>query len=787
MNLRIFKNHLSQINHPGIEFDLAPYQQILADINLLEAEYKNKPDTELQRISIELKEKALADFSLDDLLVKAFALVREVSWRKLNMRPFDVQLIAGIVMHQAKLAEMKTGEGKTLAAIMPVYLNSLCGKAVHVLTFNDYLAKRDANWMRPVFEFLGMTVGYIQETMTRIEKAAAYQSDVIYATAKEVGFEYLRSFIAYEKQEIILPPFHYAIIDEADAVLIDEARNPLVLVGNITQSNLDFYEIASFVGLLNHGEDFSMDEYSRNIFLTENGITRIETKFAIANLHAKNNYELLSAINLALHARVLLNRDIDYVVKEDRIKLIDEFTGRIVEDRKWQNGLQMAVEAKEAIPVQSEGTILGSISMQHFIHLYPKISGMTATAQQTAEEFEGFYGLRTVVIPPNKNCIRIDYPDQIYAHKEAKTNAIIKEIKTIHQTGRPILIGTHTVKESEELEKELLKNNIGCKVLNAKNDELEAEIVADAGTLNAVTISTNMAGRGTDIVLGGKNTSSKDKINQLGGLHVIGTNRHESKRIDDQLRGRAGRQGDPGSSCFIISLEDDLMIKYKLKELLPKKFRNLSHNDILNHTSIIKNIDLAQRIIEGQMYEIRKTLFEYTSFIEKQRCIFQADRQNLLNDNLFNTAITDNISDTVRLISDKLDNSRKEYLLNCYDLLWASHLSYVSEIRESIHLVRIGGENPLRVFHKKTDENFKIISSEIESEIISQIEKQENIPTKGIKKPSSTWTYIINDNPFGNQLAIMLLDNSNIGFQVDILTVPVIFIMGLIRKMRSKI
>ncbi len=777
-----FKSIRNKIDQSVADYVLAPYKKRLKKINQLEALFQSKSDEELQVFSKLLQEKANNNIPLNKLLEDAFALVREICKRKLGLRPFDVQVIAAMVLHEGKLAEMKTGEGKTLAAVMPVYLNALKEKGVHVLTFNDYLAKRDAEWMAPVYRFLGLSVGLIQQNHSLTEKQQAYNCDITYVTAKEVGFDFLRTFIAYHPEEIVLRPFHFAIVDEADAILIDEARNPLVLAGNLTKSSLDLNSVALFVALLKNDTDYTLDEYSRNVFLTEDGIEKVEKHFSIQNLFTSNGQELLAAINIAIHAKALLHRDIDYVVKEGKIKLIDEFTGRIVEDRKWQNGLQMAVETKEQLQIQSEGNILGSITLQHFLQKYPKIAGMTATAMESTEEFQKFYNLQAIAIPTNIPCKRIDYPDLVFTHDEAKNNTLLKEIITVHQSGRPLLIGTSTIKESESLAKKLKSKHVEFQVLNAKNDTLEAEIIANAGALGAVTISTNMAGRGTDIVLGGKDGIDKAAVLKLGGLCVIGTNRHESFRIDSQLRGRAGRQGDPGSSRFFTSFEDDLMVKYDLKELLPKNYQSIHQNEPIDFQIVKKRIDLAQQIIEGQMFEMRETLFEYSKFIEKQRTLFQNERQILLFQNRFSI-----YNEKDKTESIEIDANLKDYLLFLYDDLWAKHLQFITELKDGIHLVRLGGRNPLRYFHEKTDEHFEEIRGQLQTKALEIINaKEPQIITSTIQKPSSTWTYIINDNPFGNQLGVMLSDNSNIGMQVDFLSAPLLFIAGLISRIKQK-
>ncbi len=747
----------------NVELDLRPYQPLLDQINALGPAFEKLTTYELLQAAQDIRTQLSTGGSMDSLLPRAFALIREACQRELGMRPYDTQILAAIVLQQGKLAELKTGEGKTLAAVLPACLHALAGQNVHILTFNDYLAKRDATWMEPVYRFMGLTVGYVQEDMTPEARRTAYACDITYTTAKQVGFDYLRSFIAYTPAELILPPFQYAIVDEADALLIDEGRNPLVLAGRLGEIALDLTAVDVLVKGLEKEIDFMLDDYKRNIFLTDQGISAVEKHFGIKSLHDEEGHLLLSAVNLALHAQHLLHREVDYIVRDEQVKLIDEFTGRIVEDRKWQNGLQAAVEAKEKLSIQSEGSILGSISIQHFIHHYPKIAGMTATAQQAAAEFHNFYGLRIVAIPPHIPSQRVDLPDLIFATKKAKETALVSAVKTMHATGRPILIGTLTVLESEALATLLQLHGVPCHVLNAKHDAKESAIVAQAGTFGAVTISTNMAGRGTDIVLGGKDGSDRERIVALGGLHIIGTNKHESARIDDQLRGRAGRQGDPGSSQFIVSLEDDLMAKYKLKELLPKRHRNVSKDSTLTHPIFSRKIDQAQRVIEGQMYDTRRTLFEYSAFIENQRQLFLGDRQQLL------------------LAPPK---SVTHYLLNQYDQRWAAYLSEITQMRESIHLVRIGGEEPLRIFHQHAAERFRQLQEEMQAFLADFEQNQREVDTSQIKRPSSTWTYVISDNPFKKDVGMMLLSSGNMGFQIDFLTLPFLAIVGLVRKIR---
>ncbi|HSI76677.1 MAG TPA: DEAD/DEAH box helicase [Lunatimonas sp.] len=767
---------INKLNGDKTLFDLRSFEPALQEIDKVGPLLRKLADSELKDRCLNLKRMAKNVKQKDDILPYVYAAVKEVIKRKLKITPFEAQLIGAIALHEGKVIEMQTGEGKTLTAVFPAILNALTEKGVHILTYNDYLAKRDANWMYPVYEFFGLNVGFVVDGMKPKEKAAAYQADITYGTAKEVGFDYLRSCMAYHPDELVLREFHFAIADEADALLIDEARNPLVLAGEFGQSTLNHYEVAQFVEGLVSEIDFSLDEYSRNVFLTQRGIEKAEEHYGLRNLFEDPNILIHSAINLALQARVLLHRDVDYIIKDSRILLVDELTGRVVEDRKWQNGLQTAVEAKEQLPIQSEGNILGSITIQHLMKLYPKLAGMTGTAQEAVEEFANFYNLGVVVIPPNLPCIRRDLEDLIFSSKAAKIQALIAEIKAVHKLRRPILIGTFTVKESEELHLELSRQNLQSVVLNAKNDALEADLVASAGKLDAITISTNLAGRGTDIMLGGKDVNERAQVVKLGGLHVIGTNRHESVRIDNQLRGRAGRQGDPGSSQFIISLEDDLMVKFNLKDLLPKKYRNIKQNSELVQRTFNRTIAQAQRIISAQMYEIRHTLFNYSSFIEIQREIVINHRNKAFYNHLPEKGSHKN----------KWQSIQREYILNQYDIHWAQHLDFVMQLRQGIYWERIGGQDPLRMFFEKTDIHFKQIMASIDANLKNMAADPQNLNALDLKKPSSTWTYVVNDNPFQNRIGIFLSGSGNLGYQVDFFTVPVLLLIDFVKRLLRK-
>ncbi len=792
---KTIRHHWNRLRGVPIEWNLQPYKKSLSEIN--QYDFKKSSDAELKSISSRLRQQARSGTRLEDLLVEAFALVRETAWRTVGLRPFDVQVMAGIAMHEGKVAEMNTGEGKTLVAVFPAYLNGLSGRGVHVLTFNDYLARRDAGWMRPVYEFLGLSVGCIQEGMSPGERKKAYVSDITYATAKEAGFDYLRDHLCYEKEDLVHRDFHFAVVDEADSILIDEARIPLVIAGSTTKPEADPGHLAQIVKSLKPGIDFETDEGRRNICLTDSGLRRSEDLLGCANLHAAENLDLLTKLNQALHAEYLLRRDIDYIVRDGMIEIVDEFTGRVVEDRHWPDGLQAAVEAKEKLRLGSGGSILGSITLQHFLQLYPKICGMTATAQPAAEELFQFYDLKVLVIPPNRPCIRKDYPDVIFTHKEAKSQALIEEIKRHHTRQRPILVGTASVEESEELASALEDAGIACQVLNAKNDELEARIIAQAGRLGAVTISTNMAGRGTDIKLGGDAEQEREKVVNLGGLYVIGTNRHESLRIDHQLRGRAGRQGDPGSSRFFLSFEDDLIERYGIKNLFPKKFQSLKQDEPIEGPVVRGEITRGQRIIEGQNFEIRKTLWKYSHLVEKQRALIQRKRQLILTDERCLDVLAEkaprHYAQLVSLMgNDRLREIEKRITLYETDRCWAEHLTLVADVRESIHLTSVGGRSPVGEFLKIVDREFLKLEHKIDEAILETFcslpisEAGIDLDKQGVRGPSSTWTYMITDNQFG--LWVGLLQGSNIGFTSVAAGVygPLYILLALIQRFFRK-
>ena len=703
--LQKLRRYHQKLNGTVIEYDLTSYRETSALIRKKALELKSKTDSELKELSAHLKMKAVGWTGLNELMTDAYALVTETITRVLHMDPFDEQIIGAIVLHEGKCSQMQTGEGKTLTAVYPAYLNALSGKGVHILTFNDYLAHRDCQWMGPVYEFLGLKTGCIQEGMIVKERQKAYRADITYCTAKEAGFDFLRDSIVSDKNSIVHRNLNFAIIDEADSIMIDEARIPLVIAGKDTAKTINQYKLAQEIAKLREEKDYEYDEYRRNVFLTEEGLNHLESVLGCGNLYSEDNGEILTDINYALHAAFLLHADKDYIVREGKVELVDEFTGRIACKRRWPDGLQEAVEAKEGCAIQEKGKILNSITLQNFLTLYPGLSGMTATAQESQEEFRVFYGLPIVIIPPHNKCIRKDNSDLVFRTREEKLNTLVNDIKTLHATGQPLLIGTGSVGESHSLFEHLKREGIDCSVLNAKHDSSEAQIISEAGKRGAVTISTNMAGRGTDIKLGGAQEKCRDSVVNSGGLYVIGTNRHESRRIDNQLRGRAGRQGDPGLSRFYISLQDDIFIRYRLHELLPCGFFADPKDLSINNPILLKEIDRIQRIVEGQNLDIKINLHKYSLIIEQQRKIIHNQRNGFLLSNesaiYFRSILPEKLNGPEESgTQNRLLSLCKRIALYHIDSQWSMYLREMNDLKDSIHLRRIGGQDPLFEFRK---------------------------------------------------------------------------------------
>ena len=599
--------------------------QVIVDrINQLEGSIGKLSDDQLLAKTSEFKARLNEGATLDDILPEAFAVVREAGLRTLKMRHFDVQMIGGIVLHEGKIVEMKTGEGKTLAATLPVYLNSLEGKGSHVVTVNDYLAKRDSQWMGAIYEFLGLTVGRIYHDMPEEERREAYNCDVTYGTNNEFGFDYLRDNMKFSSEQFVQRELNFAIVDEVDSILIDEARTPLIISGPAEESTLKYNEACKVIPRLRKEKDFQVDEKAKTAALNDEGIGTVEKILDIENLYDPKNIETLHCIQQALKAHALFKNEVDYVVNDGEVVIIDEFTGRMMPGRRYSDGLHQALEAKEGVKIENENQTLASITFQNYFRMYDKLSGMTGTADTEAEEFNSIYNLEVIVAPTNKEMVRDDCSDLIYRTEQEKFDALIEEIRGCNETGQPVLVGTISIEKSEQLSHHLKKYGIKHNVLNAKHHEKEAEIIAQAGHKKGVTIATNMAGRGTDIVL-------EEGVSELGGLHITGTERHESRRIDNQLRGRSGRQGDPGSSRFYLSLEDDLMRIFgseKISGIMEKL--GMENGQPIEHPMVSKAVANAQKKVEAHNFDIRKHLLEYDDVMNKQREVFYGLRREIL-------------------------------------------------------------------------------------------------------------------------------------------------------------
>ncbi|HHW71861.1 MAG TPA: preprotein translocase subunit SecA [Firmicutes bacterium] len=611
------------------ERELKRLRSVVEEINALEPQMMALSDEELQAKTPYFQQKLANGASLDDLLVEAFAVVREAARRTLGMRHFDVQLLGGIILHQGRIAEMKTGEGKTLVATLPVYLNALTNEGVHVVTVNDYLAKRDAEWMGAVYKFLGLSVGVIVHGLSFEERQAAYSCQITYGTNNEFGFDYLRDNMVVYPEQIVQRALNYAIVDEVDSILIDEARTPLIISGAAEDSAQHYVRFAQIAPQLRRGRDYEVDEKAKTISITEEGLSRVEKILGIEDLFDDAHFELNHYLNQSLKAKEFFLRDRDYVVKDGEVIIVDEFTGRLMPGRRYSDGLHQSIEAKEGVPVLKESQTLASITYQNYFRMYKKLAGMTGTAKTEEEEFRKIYGLDVVVIPTNKPMIRRDYPDLVFKTKQAKIRAIIADIVERHKKGQPVLVGTISIEASEHLSQLLKKEGVPHQVLNAKYHEKEAEIIKLAGQRGMVTIATNMAGRGTDIVLG-------EGVVELGGLHVIGSERHEARRIDNQLRGRSGRQGDPGSSQFYVSMEDDLMRLFGSERIMGIMDRlGWEEDQPIDHPQISKAIENAQKRVETRHFEIRRQVLEYDDVMNKQREVIYAQRRAvLLNENI---------------------------------------------------------------------------------------------------------------------------------------------------------
>ncbi|MEA3416525.1 MAG: preprotein translocase subunit SecA [Thermodesulfobacteriota bacterium] len=761
------------------ERELKKFQPVVDRINALEPEMQAMNDDHLKGQTVLFKKRLENGESLEDILPEAFATVREASVRTLKMRHFDAQLIGGIVLHEGKIAEMKTGEGKTLAATLPVYLNALSGKGVHIVTVNDYLAKRDTGWMGQIYNFLGLSVDSLLHGMDDAEHKKAYNADITYGTNNEFGFDYLRDNMKFERDSIVQRELNFAIVDEVDSILIDEARTPLIISGPAEKSTDLYYQVNRIIPSLARDKDYVIDEKSRTSVMTDKGIAKAESILKVDNLYDQKNIELLHHINQALKAHTLFKRDVDYIVKDGEVIIVDEFTGRLMPGRRYSEGLHQALEAKENVRIENENQTLATITFQNYFRMYNKLAGMTGTADTEAAEFKKIYNLDVIVIPTNQQMIRADFPDVIYKTRKEKFEAALNEIIEKHKIGQPVLVGTVSIDVSENFSKQLRKKGIKHSVLNAKNNEKEAEIIAMAGQKEAVTISTSMAGRGTDIVLG-------EGVVELGGLHILGTERHESRRIDNQLRGRSGRQGDPGSSRFYLALEDDLLRIFGGERMTSIMDRlGMEEGEPIEHNLISKAIENAQAKVEGHNFDIRKQIIEYDDVMNQQREVIYRQRREALNGKSLKSSIVDMIcekaehiagifadekalpeewdmdglneavfkqfnfrlgridDDTLdgltgeglaQLISDaaikvydekeaeieaeNIRNLERVVMLQTVDNLWKDHLLSMDHLKEGIGLRGYAQQNPLIIYKKEGFEMFQDMISRIKEETV---------------------------------------------------------------------
>jgi preprotein translocase subunit SecA len=772
-------------------------EKIAEQVDALGPQMEKLTDEELRQKTEEFKARYQNGESLDDLLVEAFAVVREGAKRVLGMYPYKVQIMGGIALHEGNIAEMKTGEGKTLTATMPVYLNALTGKGVHVVTVNEYLASRDATEMGKLYEFLGLTVGLNLNGMSREEKQAAYNADITYGTNNEFGFDYLRDNMVLYKEHMVQRPLHFAVIDEVDSILIDEARTPLIISGTAQKSTKLYIQANAFVRTLKKDVDYTYDEKTKSVQLTEEGITKAERAFGIDNLFDLTHVTLNHHINQALKAHVTMQRDVDYVVEDGKVVIVDPFTGRLMKGRRYSDGLHQAIEAKEGLEIQNESMTLATITFQNYFRMYEKLAGMTGTAKTEEEEFQNIYNMQVIVIPTNKPVIREDRPDLIFKTMEGKFRAVVEDIAERHAKGQPVLVGTVAIETSELISRMLTKKGIRHNVLNAKNHAKEAEIIAQAGQKGAVTIATNMAGRGTDIKLG-------EGVRELGGLAVIGTERHESRRIDNQLRGRSGRQGDPGVSQFYLSLEDELMRRFGSENMMAMMDRlGMDDSQPIQSKIVTKAVESAQKRVEGNNFDARKQLLQYDDVLREQREIIYRQRFEVLdaenlrdivekmiqsviervvnshtpeeempedwdlkgiidyvNANLLHEGdVTENDlrgkepEEMIELIFEKVkeryDEKEREIapeqmreferviVLRAVDMKWMDHIDAMDQLRQGIHLRAYGQIDPLREYQMEGYAMFENMIASIEEEVAKYIMKaqiQNNLQRQEVAK-----------------------------------------------------
>ena len=708
--MKMITDFLQKLFGTQNERTISRIRPIVDHINSLEASLLPLPDDRLAAMIAEYKERAANGEPLDDLLPETFAVVREAGRRVLNMRHFDVQLIGGVILHEGRIAEMRTGEGKTLVATLPIVLNALTGRGVHLITVNDYLAKRDAEWMGQLYRFLGLSVGVIVHGMDDLERQASYRCDVTYGTNNEFGFDYLRDNMKFLLEDMVQRELHYAIVDEVDSILIDEARTPLIISGPAERSTDLYTRVNSVVPFLKKDGDYKVDEKAKQVLLTEDsGIPKLERLLAVENLYDPNNIEILHHVNQALKAHVLFHRDVDYMVKDGEVVIVDEFTGRLMPGRRWSDGLHQAVEAKEGVKIENENQTLATITFQNYFRMFEKLAGMTGTADTEAAEFQEIYKLGVTVIPTNQPMVREDYSDQIYRTEKEKFRAVLEEAKALHEQGRPVLVGTVSIEKSERVSGLLTRHGIPHNVLNAKHHEKEAQIIAEAGQPGKVTIATNMAGRGVDIKLG-------EGVVGKGGLHIIGTERHESRRVDNQLRGRAGRQGDPGSSRFFLSLEDDLLRIFGSDRISPIMEKlGMEEGEPIEHPLINKAVENAQKKVEAHNFDIRKHLLQYDDVMNKQRkVIYEMRREVLGSENLHDMAMefTEELSENIAaMVSDEKTHPEEwdyEGLCNAVAAQFGFRLEIPEEERSSLNQEALeeGIREGAREFYKQKEQEY---------------------------------------------------------------------------------
>ena len=699
--------------------ELKRFMKIADQIELKDDEYKKLTDKELKAKTEEFKKALKEGKTLDDILVDAFATVREASYRVIGEKPYYTQVLGALAIHFGNIAEMKTGEGKTLTSVMPAYLNALTGEGVHIVTVNEYLASRDANWMGQIFKFLGLTVGINGRELSPEEKREQYNSDILYSTNNEIGFDYLRDNMVVRKEDRVQRPLNFAIVDEVDSVLIDEARTPLIISGGAMHSNNQYMDAQRFVARVKENEDYTIDEKTRSISLTDEGSRKCEEFYGIDNMYDIKYSALVHHVNQALKANFTMKNEVDYVVQDGEVVIVDQFTGRLMHGRAFSEGLHQAIEAKEGVKIQQETKTLATITFQNLFRMYKKLSGMTGTAKTEEEEFRNIYNMYVIQIPTNKPIIRKDMADLLFATKKDKYAAIVKEIKERHQTGQPVLVGTIAIETSELISDMLKKERIKHEVLNAKNHAREAEIIAKAGEMGSVTIATNMAGRGTDIKLG-------EGVKELGGLCVIGTERHESRRIDNQLRGRAGRQGDPGYTQFYVSFEDDLMVRFgtdRFKGLLEAAGLGTTIN--LRSKAMTRNVESAQKKVEGNNFDIRKNLLQYDDVMGKQREIIYERRNEILDKESIHESIINLIKDHIyELVSGHLVNQPELLEFDCSEICEYvnENLLKNSNIKVS-EIINKSKEDVIKVLEDKIIGEYENKIKELPEEIVNDFEK----------------------------------------------------------------